>query len=200
MSYFLLNIPHLLAHHGYWGVFIIVFLESGIFFPLPGDSLLFTAGLLSTTFKFKLLFLIPIIFLATFLGAVVGYIIGVYLEQLHKYAFFRKILRKDYIHRAHEFFERHGQSTIIISRFVAVVRTFVPIVAGIARMNFRKFVSYSIVGSALWATVVTTLGYYLGKKFPWLAHYISLLAIGVVLASVIPLVFEWWRRRRNRTK
>lgn len=182
--------------HGYWGVFIIVFLESGIFFPLPGDSLLFTAGLLASGTGLNLYLLIPLIFLATFLGGIAGYIIGVYLEHLHKYAFFRKIIKKEHLDKAHEFFEKHGRLAIVLSRFVPLVRTFVPIVAGIARMNFGKFIRYSFLSSVLWSTIVTLLGYFLGKRFPHLHEYIPYLVIVVVLASVIPLAFAWLRRRK----
>ncbi|MBX4195413.1 DedA family protein [Candidatus Parcubacteria bacterium] len=198
MSYLFLNIPHLLATHGYWGVFIIVFLESGIFFPLPGDSLLFTAGLLASGAGLNLYLLIPIIFVATFLGGIAGYFIGVYLERLHKYAFFRKILKEEHLDKAHEFFDKHGRMAIVLSRFVPLVRTFVPIVAGIARMNFGRFIRYSLLSSLLWSIIVTLLGYFLGREFPELHNYLSYLVILIVLASVVPIAIEWWRERRRK--
>jgi len=196
----LFDIPNLLSTYGYIGVFIIVFFESGIFFPLPGDSLLFTAGLLASGIGFNLFYLISLIFVATFLGGVAGYFIGVYLETLHNYAFFRKFLKQEHLDKAHTFFEKHGRMAIVFSRFVPLVRTFVPIVAGIARMDFGKFIRYSLVSSLLWSTIVTLVGYFLGRKFPTLHNYLSYLFILIVLASFIPIVFEWWRQRRKRAK
>jgi membrane-associated protein len=194
----LFNIPHLLSTYGYIGVFIIVFLESGIFFALPGDSLLFTAGLLAPALGFNLWSLVPLIFVATFLGGIVGYFIGVYLERLHDYAFFRKILKREHIDKAHDFFERHGFSSILISRFIPIVRTFLPIVAGIAKMDFVKFIGYSLVSSVLWSTTVTVVGYFLGIRFPWIGDYMEYIIVLVIAVSLIPVVLEWWRERRSR--
>jgi membrane-associated protein len=194
----LFNIPHLLSTYGYIGVFIIVFLESGIFFALPGDSLLFTAGLLAPALGFDLWSLIPLIFIATFLGGIAGYFIGVYLERLHNYAFFRKILKREHIDKAHNFFERHGFSSILISRFIPIVRTFLPIVAGIAKMNFGKFLGYSFISSLLWSTTVTLVGYFLGIRFPWIGNYMEYIIVLVIAVSVIPIVLEWWHERRQR--
>lgn len=194
----LFNIPELLSTYGYVGVSIIVFLESGIFFALPGDSLLFTAGLLAPALGFNLWTLIPLIFISTFLGGIAGYFIGVYIEKLHDYAFFRKILKREHIDKAHDFFERHGFSSIILSRFIPIVRTFLPIVAGIAKMNFAKFLSYSILSSILWSTTVTLVGYFLGIRLPWIGDYLEYIIILVVLVSVIPIVLEWLRERRKQ--
>ncbi|MHB1330380.1 MAG: DedA family protein [Minisyncoccota bacterium] len=194
----LFNIPHLLTTYGYIGVFVIVFLESGVIFALPGDSLLFTAGLLASGIGFDLYILIPIIFIATFLGGICGYFIGVYLERLNKFKLFRKIIRRDHLDTAHKFFEKHGLSAILISRFVPIVRTFLPIVAGIARMNFGKFVRYSLVSSFIWSTSITLLGYYLGIYFPWIQDYIKYIIVLVILVSVIPIIFEWRREKQNQ--
>src|SRR3990167_6639024 len=155
----LFDIPYLITTYGYLGIFIIVFLESGIFFALPGDSLLFTAGLFAAVFGLQIYFLIPLIFFATFFGGIAGYEIGANLERLKRFSFFRKILKEEHILKTHEFFDRHGKFTIIFSRFVPIVRTFVPIVAGVARMPYKLFVKYSLTSSLLWSTIVTLLGY-----------------------------------------
>ena len=194
----LFDIPHLLSTYGYIGVFIIVFLESGIFFPLPGDSLLFTSGLLATGVGFNLYYLIPLIFLATFLGGIAGYIIGVYLERLHQYAFFRKLLKQEYLDKAHEFFEHHGKMAVILSRFVPVIRTFVPIAAGVARMNKSLFIRYSLISSLLWSTIITLLGFFLGKSFPQIKDYLSYFVIAIIVVSLIPVIFEWLRQRKQK--
>jgi membrane-associated protein len=194
----LFDIPHLLSAYGYIGVFVIVFLESGIFFALPGDSLLFTAGLLASGVSFNLYILVPLIFVATFLGGITGYFIGAYIETLRKYRFFARFLKEKHLETARLFFERHGRLAIILSRFVPVVRTFVPIVAGVARMNFDKFIRYSLLSSILWSTVVTLAGYFLGKEFPGLHDYLSYVLVLIVLGSVVPLGVEWWRERRRK--
>ncbi|OGI76302.1 hypothetical protein A3C67_00285 [Candidatus Nomurabacteria bacterium RIFCSPHIGHO2_02_FULL_42_19] len=186
----LFDIPHIITTFGYTGIFIIVFLESGIFFPLPGDSLLFTAGLFAGAYGLNIFFLIPMIFVATFLGGLAGYEIGVHLIKLQNFSFFKKILKQDHIDKAHEFFNRHGKIAITFARFVPIVRTFVPIVAGVAKMNYRSFIKYNIVGSFLWSFLVTLLGYFLGHVFPGIKDYLWVMVLLVVFISVLPIFFE----------
>ncbi|OGI61226.1 hypothetical protein A2814_00455 [Candidatus Nomurabacteria bacterium RIFCSPHIGHO2_01_FULL_38_19] len=193
----LFDITYLITTYGYVGIFIIVFLESGIFFALPGDSLLFTAGLFASAFGMNIVFLVALIFVATFLGGLTGYEIGVYLTKLEQFKFLKKILKKEHIDKAHKFFERHGLFAIIFSRFVPIVRTFVPIVAGIARMHYLTFVKYSIISSFLWSFIVTLLGYFLGQAFPVIKNYLSLITILVVLVSLLPIVFEMTRKEKK---
>ncbi len=194
----LLNAEYLLHTYGYVGIFLVVFLESGIFFGLPGDSLLFTAGLLASTAGFNLYLLIPLIFLATFLGGIAGYGVGLYLESLHRYALWRKILKPEYILDAHKFFERHGKLAVILSRFVPIARTFVPIAAGVARMSKGAFLRYSVLSSLLWSVIVTLLGYFLGQAFPQIKDYLSYFIIGIVFVSLVPVVLGWLRERSRR--
>ena len=193
----LFDITYLITAYGYLGIFVIIFLESGLFFALPGDSLLFTAGLLASVFNFNLFFLIFIIFLATFLGGLGGYQIGVYLDRLRKFSFFRKILKEEYINRAHQFFIKYGKSAIVFSRFVPIVRTFVPIVAGIARVPYKFFIKYSLISSILWSAIVTLLGYFLGKAFPIIKDYLWIIAILVILISLLPIFFEIIQNRKE---
>jgi membrane-associated protein len=196
MSYFF-NIPHIINTYGYLGIFLIIFLESGIFFALPGDSLLFTAGLLASLFSLQIWILIPVIFIATFLGGVVGYEIGVHIERLGRYSFFRRILKKEQIDKAHEFFHKHGRFTIVLSRFVPIVRTFVPIVAGVVRMEYKSFIKYSLISSFLWSTIVTLVGYFLGQIFPHIKDYLSYLVMLVVLISVLPIFYEMMQKNKE---
>ncbi len=193
------NVPILLSQYGYIGVFLIVFLESGIFFALPGDSLLFTAGLLAAASKLNLFYLIPIIFTATFLGGMAGYAIGQYLDKVHRYAFFRKIIKEDHIRKAHIFFEKHGKAAILLSRFVPLMRTFTPIVAGVARMNKASFIRYSIASSLLWSVSVTLLGYFLGQAFPQIEDYLHYFIIGIIGVSLIPVIYHWYSKRNKKT-
>lgn len=191
------DIPFIISTYGYVGIFIIVFLESGIFFPLPGDSLLFTAGLLVAVLHLNLFTLIPLIFVATFLGGVMGYEIGINLERLRKYDFFRKILKEKYIDQTHKFFDKHGGFAIILSRFVPLVRTFMPIVAGIARMDYYKFIKYSLISSALWSTSVTLVGFFLGQIFPQIKDYISLIVLIIIIVSIFPMIFEYMKHKNE---
>ena len=191
------DIPFIISTYGYVGIFIIVFLESGIFFPLPGDSLLFTAGLLVAVLHLNLFTLIPLIFVATFLGGVMGYEIGINLERLRKYDFFRKILKEKYIDQTHKFFDKHGGFAIIFSRFVPLVRTFMPIVAGIARMDYYKFIKYSLISSALWSTSVTLVGFFLGQIFPQIKDYISLIVLIIIIISIFPMIFEYMKHKNE---
>jgi len=192
----LFNIPYLLTTYGYVGIFAIVFLESGIFFALPGDSLLFTAGLLASTTYLKLYFLIPIVFVSTFFGGITGYYIGVHIQRLRKYAFFAKILREDHMNKAREFFEKYGRGAVVFSRFVPIVRTFMPIIAGIVHMDYKTFLKYSLVSSLLWSTIVTLSGYFLGQVFPQIKDYMTWVILLVVLVSLLPGVVEMMRAKK----
>lgn len=191
------DITNIIYSYGYVGIFIIVFLESGIFFALPGDSLLFTAGLLTSVFGLSLYILIPIIFVATFLGGVVGYEIGINLERLRRFAFFRRILKDQHIDATHKFFDKHGRMTVIFSRFVPIVRTFVPIVAGIVHMEYRTFIKYSLLSSFLWSTSMTLLGYFLGQVFPHIKDYLSYMVILIILVSALPLFWEMYQKKKE---
>src|SRR3989338_3691437 len=147
----LFDITNIITTYGQLGIFIIIFLESGIFFPLPGDSLIFTAGLLAPILNFNIIFLTLLVFVAAFGGGIVGYYIGIKLEHLKRYAFFRKIFKQEYIDGAHNFLEKHGLSAMILSRFVPIIRTFLPIVAGIAHMEYSSFIRYSFLGAFIWS-------------------------------------------------
>ncbi len=193
----LFDIPNLINTYGYAGIFIIVFLESGIFFALPGDSLLFVAGLLAQAGLLNIYILIPLIIISTFFGGIVGYHIGTHLNRLRKFYIFRKLLKDKYINQAHNFFDKHGRVAILISRFVPIVRTFVPIIAGIANMNYLKFLKYNLLSSFLWAIIVTLVGYFLGIIFPEVNNYLSYLIILVVLISLLPAIVEFFKNQKK---
>jgi membrane-associated protein len=193
------DITNLIIQYGYIGIFSIVFLESGVFFALPGDSLLFTVGVLASTHILSIWVVIPLIFIATFTGALTGYQIGVHLKRLNNYSLFRKILQKKHIDTAEKFFAKYGKFTIVFSRFVPLVRTFAPIVAGVVRMPYTTFLKYSLIGSILWSTSITLLGYFLGRVIPEIKDYMSLFIIAVVLLSLVPAVYEVIKeQRKNR--
>ncbi len=161
----------------------IVFAESGLLigFFFPGDTLLFAAGIFAAQGHFSLLTAMLVIIVAAIAGGQVGYTIG----QRAGPKLFRKkdgiLFRHEYIQHSEEFYEKHGGKTIILARFVPVVRTFAPVVAGIGNMDYRRFTFYNIAGSAIWAVSITTLGYYLGSKI----HNIDAYILPVILAVTI---------------
>jgi len=182
------------------GVCAIVFIETGLLvgFFLPGDSLLFTAGLLMATgvIQTPIWIAAPLIGLAAFIGDQVGYQIG---KASGPRIFKRpdsRFFRQEYVDKTHEYFERFGGRTIIIARFIPIVRTFAPVVAGVAKMPYRTFVTYNIIGALLWGVGVTLLGYWLGG-FEFVQNYIEPILIAIVVISAIPIFIELGRAYRN---
>lgn len=169
---------------------VVVFIESGLLFPfLPGDSLLFTAGLLTRSADpFAPLWLILVTApIAAFLGDQVGYWIGHKFEAPLRSRPDGRIFKQAYIRESHEFFEKHGPITIIICRFVPIVRTYAPLVAGMSGMRYKVFIAYNAVGAVLWAAGVTLLGWLLGN-IEFIRTHIDLILVVLVLVSVIPMI------------
>ena len=181
---------------GYPGLFLVVFLESGVFFGffLPGSSMLFTAGLLATRGFFNPLYLIALLWLAAVLGDSAGYwfgnTVGVRLFLRPNSTWFRR----DYLEKAKDFYDRHGVRTVVFARFVPIVRTFVPIVAGVVNMRYRLFLAYNIFGGFLWAAGVTFLGYYLGEKVPFVQTYLTPIIIVIIIVTCLPLLWEFQKQ------
>jgi membrane-associated protein len=196
---------HLLSSFGLLGLVVIVFAECGLLvgFFLPGDTLLFSAGLLTATGTLDLplwvsLTLVP---LAAIAGNLVGYWIGYKAGP----AVFNKpdsrLFRQEYVDRSHDFFEKYGARTIVLARFVPIVRTFATVMAGASRMRFAAYALYSVIGGLLWAAGLLTLGYYLGQIAfvrDTLEPLIEPIIVGVVLLSLIPAAVELLRSRRRR--
>ncbi len=193
----LFDLTYIITEYGYLAILIIVFLESGIFFPLPGDSLLFTAGLLAPTLGYNIIFLAFSIFIVAFFGGVAGYYIGTKLDFLYRYSFFRKIFKKKYTDDAHNFLEKHGLSAMLLSRFIPVVRTFLPIVAGMVRMKYTDFIKYSLLGSAVWSSVFVFGGYFLGEAFPQIQEYLLYVIIIIVILSLLPALRHFWKKKHK---
>ena len=191
------DIPTIIAAYGYAGILIMVFLESGIFFPLPGDSLLFTVGLLATKLEYNVFLFTFLVAVMAFLGCLAGYYIGTKLDYFYKFSLWRKIIKKHYLDQAHEFFIRHGLSAITLSRFMPVIRTFLPIVAGMARMKYSDFIRYSAFACVVWSVTFVLGGYYLGKLFPKIGEYLTLTILIIVVASVLPGVWHFLKKKRS---
>ena len=195
---------HLISTFGTVGVFAIIFAETGLLvgFFLPGDSLLFTAGLLSApsvhrTVHLNLAVVLPGVFVAAVVGAQVGYLIG----RRAGPAVFRRpesrLFKQEYVHRARVFFDDHGARTIVLARFIPVVRTFSNVMAGVARMDPRTFTTFNLAGGFVWSIGVTLAGYFLGRAVPNIDRYLLPIVAVIVVLSVVPVALE--ARRRTRT-
>ncbi|MGQ0848903.1 MAG: DedA family protein [Actinomycetota bacterium] len=190
----------LLVTFGTIGLFLIVFAESGLLvgFFLPGDSLLFTAGLFAAQGTLSL----PLILIGCFVAAVVGDQVGYAFGNKAGPALFRRpdsrFFRQEYVDKAQHFFEKYGSKTIVLARFVPIVRTFAPILAGVGSMPYRTFVAYNVVGGFLWAVGVTLLGYLLGELIPDIDTYLLPIVAVIVALSVVPIAREWWKARSAR--
>lgn len=192
------DLPTLVTMVGYVGLAVIILCETGLLFGffLPGDSLLFTAGLLASQGVFAIWLLIPILAVAAIVGDSIGYAIGARVgPALYKRedSFF---FRKRYIEETEAFYAKHGPYTIVLARFVPIVRTFAPVLAGVGRMHYPLFVRYNILGGLLWTVGLTLAGYFLGRLVPGVADYLDAIIIGIILLSLSPLLHRWWQSRR----
>lgn len=188
MSFLHFDLPELIATFGYIGIFLIVFAESGLFFGffLPGDSLLFTAGFLASQTILDIKILVPLVIIGAIAGDSAGYWMGGHFGRWlmrKKESFF---FSKEHLKRAQDFYDKHGGKTLILARFIPAVRTFVPIVAGMAEMEYKKFISYNIFGGLLWGAGMTLAGYYLGTLIPDVDKYLLPIVLGIIILSVLP--------------
>jgi len=178
----------LITWAGYIGIFIIIFAECGVLLGifLPGDSLLFTAGFLASQGKLDLALLMLICFAGAVLGDNFGYAFG----RRAGPAIFKKedsfFFHKKHLERAARFYDAHGGKTIILARFMPIIRTFAPILAGVGRMNYRVFILYNLVGGALWAIGLTGLGYFLGSTIPGVDRYLFPIVLLIIIVSMLP--------------
>ena len=190
---------------GYVGLTAIIFTETGLLvgFFLPGDSLLVTAGLLASQPEFGLnVYAMGVILsIAAIVGDTVGYHIGKYTGPR---IFTREdsiFFNKKHLYRAHDFYERHGGKTIIIARFMPIVRTFAPVVAGVAEMRYRDFIVYNVVGGIFWVWSMLFTGYWLGRYVPGIDQHIEKVIILVIFLSILPGIIGWWKEwRRSATQ
>jgi membrane-associated protein len=183
------------------GVALIIFAETGLLlgFFLPGDSLLFTAGILAGQGKLELALLIPLCFVGAALGSEVGYVIG---QKTGPRLFRRsdsRFFKQEYVARTQHFFERHGAKAVVLARFVPVVRTFIPVMAGVGTMPRRAYSAFNLVGALLWAVGVTMLGWALGDAIgSSIDTYLLPLIALIIVISLIPALLEWRRHRQTR--
>jgi membrane-associated protein len=194
-----IHLAELIARYGTGTLvllFLIVFAETGLVVTpfLPGDSLLFAAGAFAARGALDIGLLVPILLVAAILGDTVNYWIG---HKIGRRAFSGKIpfIKQEYLQRTESFYERHGGKTIILARFVPIVRTFAPFVAGIGTMSYARFVVYNVVGAVLWVVLFTVGGYFFGN-LPMVQRNFKLVILAIIVVSVMPIVVEFVRARR----
>ncbi|MBI4929679.1 MAG: VTT domain-containing protein [Bacteroidetes bacterium] len=179
-------------------LFIVIFIETGVVaFPfLPGDSLLFTAGLFARLGYMNISFLLLLLLVAAVLGDNSNYWIGrtLGLKVLKIKLRGKNIVKQEYLNKTHSFYEKYGIKTIIMARFVPIVRTFAPFVAGIAQMDYKKFLPFDIIGGAIWILSLTFAGYFLGE-IEWIRKNIELVALGIIFISILPIIFEYMKHK-----
>ncbi|MBA3681290.1 MAG: VTT domain-containing protein [Bacteroidetes bacterium] len=198
-----LDFDWLFANYGttiYVVLFLVIFIETGLVaMPiLPGDSLLFTAGLFARSGHLNLSYLLILLFIAAVLGDNCNYWIGrkIGLKIFSLKIKGRPIVKQEYLAKTHSFFEKHGTKAIIMARFVPIVRTFSPFAAGVAEMNYRRFFSFDILGGALWIGSLTIAGYLLGEV-EIIRKHIDLVCLGIILISVLPIIFAYLKGKRK---
>src|SRR5215203_3780135 len=195
------HLGQLISQYGTWThliLFLVVFCETGFVVTpfLPGDSLLFAAGTFAALGSLNVWFLIVLLIVAAIGGDTLNYWIGHYLGDR---AYNIKWIKKEYLDRTHAFFQKHGGKTIFLARFVPIVRTFAPFVAGMGNMSYGYFFSYNVFGGIVWVLSFTFLGYFFGN-IPFVKKNFELVILAIIFISVIPAVWEAWKARQEMIK
>ncbi|MBU1016589.1 MAG: VTT domain-containing protein [Patescibacteria group bacterium] len=195
-----MDLKEILPAIGYLGIFSIVFAESGLFigFFLPGDSLLFTAGFLASQGIFDIKILALGAFIFAVLGDSVGYEFG---KKVGRKLFKRPdsfLFKKENLEKAENFYEKHGKKTIILARFIPIIRTFAPIIAGIGDMHYKTFLSYNVFGGFFWAVGISFAGFWLGNTIPNVDRYLLPIVLGIIIASVAPGFYHILKDKKQR--
>lgn len=199
-----INPENIIQYGGLTLLLVIIFAETGVFFGffLPGDSLLFVAGLLSDTeyLDTNVTILIILLVIAAVSGSTVGYLTGRwaggYLANKKDSLFFKK----KYLDLTQAFYQKHGMMAFILGRFLPVVRTFVTILAGMVKIDFTKFLIFNFLGASIWIIVMVLSGHFLGRIFPNITSYLELIVIGMILLSAIPVIMTWFKNRKLLAK
>ncbi len=190
------SLSGVIAQYGtltYGILFVVIFAETGLVVTpfLPGDSLLFAAGALAPTTGLRPELLFVLLTAAAVIGDAVNYSIGQMIGQ-RALSGDIKFIKKEYLDKTHAFYEKYGNKTIVLARFVPIVRTFAPFVAGVGKMSYRKFATYNVVGAILWVGSLLSAGYFFGG-IPVVKKNFELVIIGIIVVSVLPGFYEWWR-------
>jgi membrane-associated protein len=200
------HLNEIIQAYGVWTyalLFFIIFMETGLVVTpfLPGDSLLFAAGTFAGMGSLNVWVLFFLLSFAAILGDTVNYWIGHYIGP-RAFSGNIRFLKKEHLDRTHEFYEKHGGKTIILARFIPIIRTFAPFVAGIGAMSYGRFLTYNVVGGILWVGIFVFFGYFFGN-LPFVQEHFSIVVVAIILISVMPAVYEFLKERslsRNRAK
>ncbi len=195
------HINTIVAHYGSWTyliLFLIIFCETGFVITpfLPGDSLLFVVGALAASGPLNIIFVMLLLCIAAILGDSVNYAIGHMLAPKILKNEKIRFIKQEHIERTHQFFEKYGGKTIIFARFIPIIRTFAPFLAGAGSMNYKKFFLYNIVGAILWVTSLTLAGFFFGN-LPFVKKNFTLVIYAIIIISLIPAVLEYLRQKKD---
>lgn len=195
------HLANIISQYGVWTygiLFVVIFIETGLVLTplLPGDSLLFAAGTFAAIGSLNIWLLVILLIAAAVLGDTVNYWIGHYLGDR---AYKIKWIRKEYMDKTHAFLEKHGGKTIFLARFMPIIRTFAPFVAGIGRMSYGYFIMYNVVGGIVWVGLFTIAGYFFGN-IPFVKKNFEFVIVAIILISVVPIVVEWRKARRAKAQ
>jgi membrane-associated protein len=195
------HLSQIIARYGVWThliLFLIVFAETGLVVTpfLPGDSLLFAAGTFAALGSLDVWLVVALLIGAAILGDTVNYWVGAWIGP-RAFSGNVRFLRKDYLDRTHAFYEKHGGKTIILARFVPIIRTFAPFVAGVGAMSYPKFITYNVVGAVLWVGLFVPAGYFFGN-IPAVRENFTVVILAIIAISVVPIALEAIRARRSR--
>lgn len=193
------NLVLIVHHYGflsYFLLFFIIFIETGLFFTpfLPGDSLIFAAGAIAAVGSFDILFLFLFLSLAAILGDTANYFIGKYIGAA---VLRRGYVKQKYIDKTQSFYRKYGGKTIIIARFIPIVRTFAPFVAGIGRMNYTRFLGFNVIGGTVWVALFSFAGFFFGN-IPLVKNNFSMAILVIIFLSILPAVIEYIRHRLRK--
>ncbi len=191
------HLATLVASYGTWVygfLFLIVFLETGLVITpfLPGDSLLFVAGAMAAVGDFNIWLLLIILSAAAILGDTVNYAMGKYFGE----KVFSKFIKKEHLEKTQTFFDKYGKKTIILARFVPIIRTFAPFVAGVGKMHYFTFLSFNIIGAIFWVSLFTLSGFFFGN-LPIVKENLGFIILGIIFVSLLPILFEYLKAKKN---
>jgi membrane-associated protein len=195
------HLAEIIAQYGVWTyliLFLIVFAETGLVITpfLPGDSLLFAAGTFAGLGSLDPWLTFLLLGIAAIAGDTLNYWVGRYVGP-RAFSGTIRWLRKDYLDQTRAFYEKHGGKTIVLARFIPIIRTFAPFVAGVGEMNYGRFLAYTVFGGVVWVGLFVFAGYLFGN-IPVVRQNFTAVIMGIIVISVLPIVFEWWKRRRAR--
>ncbi len=194
------NLAVVVNSFGVWSygvLFMVIFCETGLVVTpfLPGDSLIFAAGALSAGGLLSIVWLYIVLVAAAFLGDTVNYWIGHFVGPV-AFEGNHRLLKKEYLHKAQAFYEKHGGAAIVLARFVPIVRTFAPFVAGVSKMSYKHFIFYNFLGGAFWVTLFLFTGFFFGN-LPFVKHNFEYVVFVIILISVVPMLLEWWKSKKK---